>query len=284
VREQDIDPAARAIVAEKIRKYREVVAACASKKQAGSLTAEDLEASRLILEVNPEYYTYYNYRRLILERLVQEEGADRTQILAKELEFSTRQLKRDYKSYCTWHHRKWILQQNTADVRKELFLKEKAQCDALLKMDERNFHAWGYRRWVNTQEGVTPTDAEELKFTEGKIGKSFSNYSGWHTRVPLMQRHPELLPKEVDLALQAFYCDPHDQSTFLYMDWLLGPGGAGPAENAKVMASCEELLKMEGDIKWPLWTLWRRTSDKALLPRLIAIDPRHAGYYTDMLR
>ena len=276
VKTEDLDPASRAKVTEKITKYRELVAACADKHLKGSLTQSDLEASRLLLEVNPEYYTFYNYRRRILEALL----AESPHLLGQELEFSTRQLKRDYKSYCTWYHRKWIILKHDATSRHAILVKEKLQCEGLLKLDERNFHAWGYRRWVIGELGGVVLDAEELKFTETKIGNSFSNYSAWHARVPLMEKHPELIGAEVTMAIQAFYCDPRDQSTFLYMEWLLGQDGAPGAE---VTAACVELLGMEGDLKWPLWMLWRVTKRKEYLGRMAAVDPGHDGFYQEML-
>eukprot|EP00760_Papus_ankaliazontas_P017122 PhM_4_TR17041/c0_g1_i1/m.34802/K14050/RABGGTA; geranylgeranyl transferase type-2 subunit alpha len=305
IREQDIAPEARKIVLEKIQRYRDLCDQCHEIKRAGSLDAgKDLEPLTKLLEINPEYYTFYNYRRKILLALFgsAECTADvKKSALVTELEFSTRQIKRDYKSYCTWHHRKWIFVQlrDFPDLLEKVFLKEKAQCEALLGIDERNFHCWGYRRWVLGQLSHADDDEKELAFTESKIGRSFSNYSAWHNRVPLMTRTPTLIPKEVELALQAFYCDPNDQSTFLYMAWLVTQGDVGAGCIDRVVSACEELLELEGDIKWPLWmilqcklTVLKRQAGKEVeatetkrnvLERLLAVDPRHAGYYRDML-
>jgi len=286
VREQDIDPAARAKVAEKISKYCALSSACKDKKASGSRRLEDLESSRLLLEINPEFYTFYNYRReVIIDLLRTTTPANPCDVLLlQELEFSTRQIKRDYKSYCTWHHRKWIFDQlkehSLNDLRAQLLNKERLQAEGLLKLDERNFHAWGYRRWIMAQLEKAPDAQEEATFTESKIGSSFSNYSAWHARVPIMRAHPERVPREVTMALQAFYCDPMDQSTFLYVDWLVGQQ---PSTGPEVVTACEELLSMEGDIKWPLWMLWRITKKMDYIRRLIAVDPGHKGYYEDMM-
>lgn len=60
-------------------------------------------------------------------------------------------LKRNHKSYCTWHHRKWTVQRYAAHfpaAAPAVLARELALCGKLLQMDERNFHCWGYRRRV----------------------------------------------------------------------------------------------------------------------------------------
>lgn len=51
-------------------------------------------------------------------------------------------LKRNYKSYGAWHHRKWVLSKEHSSTDRELRLLNMFQ-----KQDARNFHAWNYRRW-----------------------------------------------------------------------------------------------------------------------------------------
>ena len=58
-------------------------------------------------------------------------------------------LKRNHKSYCTWHHRKWTVHRYAAlfpaEARRVL-ARELGLCGKLLDLDDRNFHCWGYRR------------------------------------------------------------------------------------------------------------------------------------------
>lgn len=178
--------------------------------------------------------------------------------LISELEFSTAVLKKEYKSYCAWLHRKWIITSfpNPAIAQKVL-TKENAKCEELLKADERNFHAWGYRRWVTDmlRQAGAFNDEMEMTFTLGKIEQNFSNYSAWHNRALIISKlmvatreaadvvvaateSPPVPPSatnaardegvaarhvqaEVDYVVKALYCDPFDQSAWFYAEFLL---------------------------------------------------------------
>lgn len=120
-------------------------------------------------------------------------------------------MRKNFKSYGAWHHRKWILSKGHSSIDNELRL-----LDAFQKADPRNFHAWNYRRlkilfhffykifqlcnlkdffsmlmpfsgpYVTSFRFVTAlmkrSDEDELKYTEEVIGANFSNYSAWHNR------------------------------------------------------------------------------------------------------
>ncbi|CAI7999217.1 Geranylgeranyl transferase type-2 subunit alpha, partial [Geodia barretti] len=131
------------------------------------------------------------------------------------------------KSYCIWLHRQWVLDHSPRpDWTHEIGL-----CDLFLKYDERNFHCWDYRRFVTSKAAVPPS--EEFSFTYDKIAANFSNYSAWHYRsklLPLLHPSPDhsegvaetALLQEHELAQNAFFTDPSDQSAWLYHRWLLG--------------------------------------------------------------
>lgn len=54
----------------------------------------------------------------------------------------------------------------------------------------RAVHGWRYRRFVTAH--MARSDADELAYTEQKIGENFSNYSAWHQRSLLLLRmHPD---------------------------------------------------------------------------------------------
>jgi geranylgeranyl transferase type-2 subunit alpha len=70
-----------------------------------------------------------------------------------------------------------------------------------------------------------------FRFSDEKVNENFSNYSAWHYRSSLLARtHPDpegrlpmdeaTLAKELDLATNAFYTDPEDQSAWFYTSWL----------------------------------------------------------------
>ncbi|KAA8538190.1 hypothetical protein F0562_027798 [Nyssa sinensis] len=193
-------------------------------------TKEALEISAKLLESNPEFYTAWNYRKLAVEHNLKqsETGTDPDSIesiIDEELRVAESALRRNFKSYGAWYHRKWVLRKGHTSTDRELQLLE-----AFQKRDARNFHAWNYRRFIAAL--MDRSDAEELLYTTDMINKNFSNYSAWHNRSVLLshlleKRAQGFFPKEkvltdeYDLVHQALFTDPDDQSGWFYHLWLL---------------------------------------------------------------
>ncbi|PIA56206.1 hypothetical protein AQUCO_00700513v1 [Aquilegia coerulea] len=190
-------------------------------------TKEALEISSKLLELNPEIYTGWNYRKLAVEHNLQVETDPKSikSIVDEELRLVEIALSRNFKSYGAWHHRKWILSKGFSSFDHEFLLLNKFQ-----KADSRNFHAWNYRRFVAAMKNIP--EEEELQYTTDMINNNFSNYSAWHNRSVilsnLLKRKAEgftskenVLAEEYDLVHQAVFVDPDDQSGWFYHLWLL---------------------------------------------------------------
>ncbi|EOA18027.1 hypothetical protein CARUB_v10006468mg [Capsella rubella] len=190
-------------------------------------TKEAMELSAKLLEINPEAYTAWNYRKLAVEDSLSRIGADPNlvkTILNEELIVVESALKQNFKSYGAWHHRKWVLSQGHSSTGNELVLLDKLQ-----RLDPRNFHAWNYRRFV--VELTNRSEQDELQYTDDKISKDFSNYSAWHNRSVLLSSllvnrvdgfmPDEKIPEEYEFVHQAIFTDPDDQSGWFYHLWLL---------------------------------------------------------------
>ncbi|CAM4682841.1 unnamed protein product [Leuciscus chuanchicus] len=209
------------------------------KRSAGEQDEEALHLTQLLLSSNPDIATLWNYRREVLLHLETLRETDEVQKLYEsELLFIEACLKVNPKSYGCWHHRTWV---NTRLPRPD-WTRELGLCDRCLGLDERNFHCWDYRRTVVKESGVSVE--QELQFTDRLIGSNFSNYSSWHYRSTLLPRlRPQPAPdsapcaspqvhshrvceeqllKEYELAHNAFFTDPNDQSAWFYYRWLLG--------------------------------------------------------------
>jgi len=191
-------------------------------------TKEALQLNAKLLEINPEIYTAWNYRKLAIKQLLESEpdSAVIKQSLDEELRVVERALKRNYKSYGAWHHRKWVIALGYSSLDHEFQL-----LDQFLKADSRNFHGWNYRRFV--AEVKKSCDEDELKFTTKKINENFSNYSAWHNRSALLSHmlknksggisaKEQELTEEYELVRQALFTDSEDQSGWFYHLWLLG--------------------------------------------------------------
>ncbi|KAL8167781.1 hypothetical protein V2J09_009280 [Rumex salicifolius] len=189
---------------------------------------EALEASAKLLEINPECYTAWNYRKLAVDYLLSQSDSDSDSIQAvlnEELRIVESALRQNYKSYGAWHHRKWVLSKGQSSVDRELRLLDQFQ-----KADSRNFHAWSYRRFVAALKNIP--DEDELKYTTDMIERNFSNYSAWHNRSVILSNllkkraegffpKEKILNEEYELVLQAIFTDPDDQSGWFYHLWLL---------------------------------------------------------------
>jgi geranylgeranyl transferase type-2 subunit alpha len=195
-------------------------------------TAEALGVSAKLLEANPEFYSAWNYRKLGVQHnltLLQanpDSDSDSIQsIFDQELRLVENALKRNFKSYGAWHHRKWILSKGHSSTDRELRL-----LDLFQKQDSRNFHAWNYRRFIAGLRNIS--HEEELKVTTDMISDNFSNYSAWHNRSVLLSEllkeraqgyYPKenVLTEEYEFVRNALFTDPDDQSSWFYHLWLL---------------------------------------------------------------
>ncbi|KAK9080846.1 hypothetical protein SSX86_000605 [Deinandra increscens subsp. villosa] len=195
-------------------------------------TKEALEINAKLIECNPEFMTAWNYRKLAFEHNIssqsESEKADSDHIKSivdEELRVVENALRKNFKSYGAWHHRKWVLSKGNSSTERELRLLNLFQ-----KQDTRNFHAWNYRRFIAGLKNIS--DEKELQFTTDMINDNFSNYSAWHNRSVLLSHLLEkkvegYFPKEIflkeeyEFVRNAVFTDPDDQSGWFYHLWLL---------------------------------------------------------------
>jgi geranylgeranyl transferase type-2 subunit alpha len=354
-RQTEIDEKKVELERQKISKFKELYGICFKARDDNVLNRTVLKDLDRLLEVNPENYTMWNYRRRVLQYLwqahessaptlaVQEGDASpspnpKPVDLKRELQFTFEILRKDYKVYAVWLHRRWVILQLEPTARFEALTKDCLVCEGLLAKDERNFHAWGYLRWVCSELAKIPhpnptTQTEqgseaELKIAMRRIKVNFSNYSAWHNRALALQskyqsfaedsiRLQELaeeVTEELDLIEKAAFCDPADQSAWLYGAWIadllfkLDPVGFS-AKRTALLESMELLIeevsldekvqRKDADallgLKWPLWFQLQlhlvkaegtalseetKTSIDRLLTKLLDVDPGRHVYYT----
>ncbi|KAJ0539745.1 putative protein geranylgeranyltransferase type II [Helianthus annuus] len=139
-------------------------------------TKEALELNAKLIEANQEFMTAWNYRKLAFQHSQSEADSDRIQaIIDEELRVVEIALRKNFKSYGAWQHRKWVISKGNSSTERELKLLNLFQ-----KRDTRNFHAWNYRRFITGLKNIS--DDKELQFTTDMINDNFSNYSAWHNR------------------------------------------------------------------------------------------------------
>ncbi|TBU50623.1 rab-protein geranylgeranyltransferase [Dichomitus squalens] len=306
----------------RLKEFQSLTGEVLARKQRKDHSREAFDLTTRLLQINPEFYTIWNYRRLVLLNgiFVERTPTQINDVLSDDLSLTTTLLKQHPKVYCIWTHRQWCLAQvpdgPTASDRngwrqaywnKELFVAEK-----MLEADPRNFHAWTYRRYVLAQMPVKRPETADLAFTKRKIESNFSNFSAWHQRSKTLTSlwdagkldKARSLEEEFDLVRNAMYTDPNDQSVWIYHRWLVGPGDDKGLLEREV-SSIQELLDIQPDSKWCMESivfykklLLRRHGDslgddergklnsecEELLGSLQSVDPDRHQRYVDLSR
>ncbi|KAJ7261363.1 rab-protein geranylgeranyltransferase [Mycena haematopus] len=254
----------------KIKEYLALNDDVLSKKALNDWSREAFDLTTRILQINPEFYTVWNYRRNILLQGIFPESSPKeiNDLVADDLSMTTVALKMHPKVYWIWNHRRWCLE-NVPDGpgtsaegdlngwRKTNWDKEMYVVDKMLDADSRNFHAWSYRRYVLAMMPVSRPEVTELAYTTRKIESNFSNFSAWHQRTKILNslwgsgildRHKSK-EKEFDLVRNAMYTDPNDQSVWIYHRWLVGAGEDKDVLDREITI-IQELLDEQSDSKW----------------------------------
>ena len=207
---------------------------------------------------NPEYYSIWNFRRLILSKLFFENGEESglvtnpgtdeplssrqkniADLITADLQFQIPLLRKYPKCYWLWNHRDWLLKQAQLHLPKAsalgLWQGELLLVSKMLTLDSRNFHGWGYRRKTITRieelQGKSMAEAE-FEYTTKVIRANLSNFSAWHYRTKLIPRVLEdreaddtarlkLLNDEFELIQRGLWTDPYDQSLWGYHQFLM---------------------------------------------------------------
>jgi len=236
-------PEDEAAASAKAAKLRDLQAQVLQNHHSRTYTKEAIGLSFKLLEINPEAYTAWNYRKLAFQHNIKELSDPEAirSAVDDELRVVEVALRQNPKSYGAWYHRKWLLNQKLAPVDSK---REFGLLDKLLKVDARNFHGWNYRRFLARFMGVP--DEEELKYTMDKISDNFSNYSAWHNRSILLsnlliqqskgfESKQKIFSEEFELVTQALFTDPSDQSGWFYHLWLLAQ--TSTPDNPQLIAS-----------------------------------------------
>jgi geranylgeranyl transferase type-2 subunit alpha len=196
-----------------VEKYSLLSQAVLANHTAQRYDADSLALNAKLLELNPEVYTAWNFRKRCLGVLLPTlPPADGATALEKELQLvrapnpppppacfvfprqsrrsplpaSTRAearpetrrhgaqtqaaLRKNPKSYGTWHHRRWVVCQGHCSLERELVL-----CTQLLDLDERNFHCWSYRRCVSPAGGALSAldGCRTRRYSDAKVANRY---------------------------------------------------------------------------------------------------------------
>ncbi|KAJ3319073.1 hypothetical protein HDV06_006692 [Boothiomyces sp. JEL0866] len=207
----------------KITEYNELDVLLLQYRNEQNYSHDALQQTAKMLNINPEYYTVWNYRREILCKIFETLDSEEIQgMLKQDISLVDSLLLRAPKSYWVWNHRRWVLD----NMPVKQYDKELKIINYMLDLDSRNFHGWDYRRYVIGMNVSTPE--KEFEYTNTKIKQNFSNYSAWHYRskiMPLVFQGDALkkqIKEDIELVRDAVFTEPKDQSAWLYQRFLFG--------------------------------------------------------------
>ncbi|KAL6717341.1 Rab geranylgeranyltransferase [Lecanora helva] len=274
---------------EKINEYRDLVDSVSSRIDKCLYDNETLEQTSKLLKWNPEYYTIWNHRRLIIQQhlfsqashTVSDSSKSRSinlGLVTDELAFLLPLLRKFPKCYWIWNYRLWLLEESTHifpphEVRK-LWQQELVLAGKMLNLDSRNFHGWGYRRTVVgalespklcTSDSIDSMVEQEFEYTTKMISTNLSNFSAWHNRSKLI---PRLLDgRHADQEARRKFLDEgsDDQSLWFYYQYLTSTIAVSDSATSLVphftleerlqylsreIDEIQEMLECADDCKW----------------------------------
>lgn len=170
-----------------------------------------------LLKQNPEYYTMWNHRRLVMRELFRsnemsnsnpdentkmpQSSENTIEFISNDLNFLVPLLRKFPKCYWIWNYRLWLLEETSrlfcVETSRKFWQQELTLVGKMLSLDGRNFHGWGYRRMIimalereelTTEESSKSMVEEEFAYTTKMIEINLSNFSAWHNRSKLASR------------------------------------------------------------------------------------------------
>ncbi|KAJ6234869.1 geranylgeranyl transferase type-2 subunit alpha [Anaeramoeba flamelloides] len=317
-------------------KQRDVVL---QRRKEGDLSLDSLELAQKILLINPDVATFWAFIKEIYEHYeATSPGMEKLiEIYKKDRAHVEKCMGIHPKSYYLWHHRRWTSERTPQmDWKKELKL-----CNYLLTLDKRNFHCWNYRRFVVSQLKLSlKEELDFTTFKIEENFSNYSAWHNRSTIVTTFKRGKEMEEKEkqqekeeqkeekkqeqvkeeknkktepqekeftfkfqeeFEFVQNALYVDPEDQSTWIYLQWLISQSSnEGKLERINTTIQVvEELLEIEPKSKWGNLTLVFLLREKAnkvddeekqsnlrnhakeIINKLIKLDHRHTNFYND---
>ncbi|KAH7649570.1 farnesyltransferase [Cryptosporidium bovis] len=139
-------------------------------------TLETFDISTKVIEINPQHYTSWYFRRRVIEKLLLNDfKEERIKFLRGEMNFARKMCLRAPKCYQSWWHIRKIREWIGFEEEEFKFLNK------FLEFDSKNMYVWGHRSWLIRKYNINNRDIlrKELKFTTLFIARDCRNNSAW---------------------------------------------------------------------------------------------------------
>jgi len=118
-------------------KFNTLSSAVLEMKRESKHDEESLKMSMKVLEINPEFYSAWNFRRQILSSL-QSTSPDINKMLWSELHLLEAAIAKNAKAYCLWTHRLWVIDRLVEQGDSTVLAKELLLCARCRKLHARS--------------------------------------------------------------------------------------------------------------------------------------------------
>ncbi|KAH8739362.1 farnesyltransferase [Cryptosporidium ryanae] len=184
-------------------------------------TLETFDISTKVIEINPQHYTSWYFRRRAIEKLFLNDTRERRiWFLSGEMHFARKMCLRAPKCYQTWWHIRKVREWIGFEEEEFRFLNK------CLELDSKNMYVWGHRSWLIRKYNINNRDMlrKELKFTTLFIARDCRNNSAWCYRNSLnlsLRRLNDLsesdLLSELDYVMYWLSYAPNNGSVWNYV-------------------------------------------------------------------
>ncbi|UPR02772.1 protein prenylyltransferase [Chloropicon primus] len=279
-----------------------------SSSDAKGAAEKELKLIEACLQRNPKSYCCWQHRKWVVDLANRLPNAEEA-ALDRELGLCDLLLSVDERNFHCWSYRRFVCSLHKArEPEVELdFTTDK------ISQNFSNYSSWHYRSALLPEINKVTSFEDLVRGGGGENTTTTTSSSSVGVKRVLP---PHVLDEEFGLVKQAFFTEPEDQSSWLYHAWLINH----LVENEKKFGSygdervgerleqevetCNEILEIEPESKWPLLTLARLLEAQAaraggegsessaaglhnkmrqLYRKLEGIDPMRRGYYLDAI-
>lgn len=171
-----------------------------TKKQKCEYDMASLAQTEKFAMIAPDFMTLWNYRRDMLQHILGEADLQtRMELVAKELEFLIKSIKRSPKSYTLWFHRQWIIELGLTYERDMMkALQAKAAADAAKANEATKAQEAG--------EAKSDVNAEDAKPVEAMPVEAKPEMVKAEWRSKILEMELQLCNKMLQLDERNFHC------------------------------------------------------------------------------
>ncbi|KAH3900106.1 related to Protein farnesyltransferase/geranylgeranyltransferase type-1 subunit alpha [Saccharomycodes ludwigii] len=181
-----------------------------------------LYITKQVIQLVPAYYTAWNFRFHILQKLMALSDTENEITLDKELDWLDEFTLNNPKNYQIWSYRESLIKDTVSFPNQHSLKRELPIIELMIDDDTKNYHVWSYRKWcVKYYQDYT----NEWKFCDKYIDRDVYNNSSWCHRMFILENmilvstpidRLSLIEKETKYTMEKIDLAPQNISSWNY--------------------------------------------------------------------